>query len=86
MNKLFAVVTVSTNRNSFGLQGFIIMAKDGTAYEAAANNLNVPKQGQHLDLATDVKGEVDFARYGWEIPRRLPDAPPKVVKSVFGPK
>lgn len=85
MNKQFAVVTLSKNRNSFGLQGFIIMAEDGSAYEAAANDLNVPKQGDRLNLATDAKGEPEFARYGWEIPRQLPTAPPKVVKSVFYP-
>lgn len=81
--KLFAVVTVSTTTNSFGLRGFIAVAKDGTAFEAAANSLNVPQKGQKLDLALTPGGSVNYAARGWEIPRDLPKAPRKVVKAAF---
>ena len=81
--KQFAVIGVSSNRNSFGLKGFIAIAKDGTAFEAAANDLNVPEDKTVIEVPLDTFGRVDYARRGWEIPRDLPKPPKKVIAEAF---
>lgn len=89
----FKVFRVSLNTNSFGLREFYMMAKNGVAYKACANSLNVPKKGETVSIPL-IEGkegvggfkkiEYNFAAQGFEIPERLkPDAPLEVVNSVW---
>ncbi len=75
----FKVASVSSNANSFGLIGMILISRNGEAWEVAANSLNVKKKGDIIELSAD-----NFAAKGFEIPRELADAPEAVVKKVWG--
>ena len=77
--KEYKVVAVSENANNFGLRSMILIARDGEAWKAAANDLNLSKKGETLEVFGH-----DFSLLGFEIPERLPDAPPDVVKQVWG--
>jgi hypothetical protein len=81
--KNFRVVSVSDNANSFGLHGHILIAEDGEAWEAGAGTFHGHKKGDTLRLSADRDGEYDWAHHGFEIPRRLPDAPRNVVNEVW---
>lgn len=79
--KPFRVASVSSNTNSFGLHGHILIAQDGEAWQAAANNINMKVKGDVLVLDTTKTG--CFATHGFEIPERLPDAPEGVVAEIW---
>jgi hypothetical protein len=83
VSKTFVAASISKNTNSFGLHGIILLAKDGEAWEAAANSINVPKQHDRVTVALDDAGSPRWELKGYEIPRRLPAAPPKVVAEVW---
>lgn len=83
--KEFKVVSLSKNLNSFGLRGMILMAQDGEAWQVAANDLNVKKHGEIVRVPS-FGGSVSFSHLGYEIPERLTDAPPNVVKEVWESK
>jgi len=92
MKKLFLVASVSSNCNSFGLRGMILMARDGETWQVGANSLNVKEKGDALAVPmTPAKmftydGDLaNWSGFGFEIPRRLPDAPSNVVEEVLGP-
>lgn len=86
--KDFKVVALSEGMNSFGLRGVRLVAKDGEAWQAAANSINCPENGATVRL---IFREVQYgvlAKYpefppGYEIPERLPDAPPDLLKVFF---
>lgn len=87
--KEFKVVAVSSNMNSFGLRGVVLVAKDGEAWQGGVNYLYVPKQGDIIRLIFRETSTGALSKYpqfpsGWEIPERLPDAPAEVVKEAFG--
>ena len=73
--KLFKVALVSTNTNSFGLYGMILVARDGESWEVAANSLNKRNRG-------DVIKGIDT--HNFEIPRKLMKAPKAVIKKIWG--
>jgi hypothetical protein len=77
----FAVAQKSSNTNSFGLYGIILVAKDGSAWEAAHGYLDCPEQGDVVSLGLDGNSEPIFT--GYEIPRRLKNAPQEVVDAVW---
>lgn len=84
MFKSFKVVSVSANRNAFGLQGIYLMAQDGDTYQVGASHLNVKKQGAVLRVPLDGEGEPVWAKFGFEIPEKVAaTAPPGVVKEVW---
>ena len=80
--KRFKVAAVSSNANSFGLKGVVVIAKNGEAFEVGANTLSMPKEGQVLGVPVE-GGSLNWARLGFEIPRELERAPRKVVKQVW---
>ena len=83
--KSFKVVAVSTNHNSFGLRGVVLVARDGQAFEIGSNDLHLPRQGDVLGVPTEPGLGLDWGRLGFEIPRELdPPAPPEVVRRVWG--
>lgn len=79
--KAFKVAAVSSNMNSLGLKGMILVGRDGEAWQVGANSISVKRQGSVLK----VKGR-NFAALGFEIPERLAVAPHKVVVEVWGSK
>lgn len=81
--KDFKVVAVSSNQNSFGLYGVVLMSKDGEAWEAAHGTLELPKRGDVLTVSMDPGGP-NWAALGFEIPRQMPKPPQDVIKQVWG--
>ena len=79
------VVAVSTNHNSFGLRAVVFVARDGQAFEVAADDLHLPRVGDVLAVPTRPGLGLDWGGLGFELPRRLePDPPPEVVREVWG--
>lgn len=81
--KPFMVASVSENTNSFGLTGIILIAADGEAYEVGASSLYVKKKGDVVQVPVVGENGRQFANLGFEVPRRLPDAPAGVVEEVW---
>ena len=82
------MVALSSNTNSFGLRGVVMVAKDGEAWEAAANYINVPKKDDIIKLVFTETSEGVLSKYpqfpsGFEIPARKPDAPAEMLKQFF---
>ena len=83
--KDFRVVAVSSNRNSFGLKGVVLVARDGQAFEVGSNDLHLPKEGDVLEVTTKPGIGLDWGTLGFEIPRELDPPPPsEVVRQVWG--
>lgn len=80
----FRVASVSSNANSFGLRGMIVMTEGGEAWEVAANHINLREKGADFRVPVGPESEPDWAAMGFEIPHRLPHVPPAVLKEVFG--
>jgi len=88
VEKEFKVVSVSSNTNSFGLYGVIMIARDGEAMEIAVGNLYKPKIGDILikDIILAGNGKLisyTFRGISYELPRNLPEAPKEVVREVW---
>jgi len=86
LHKAFKVAAVSSNTNSFGLYGTVLVAQDGEAYEIALNDINKKKVGDTVLLPvkngkTDIMGDCQLF---FEIPRKLPTAPQKIIDQVWG--
>jgi hypothetical protein len=81
--KAFNVASVSDNLNSFGLRGMILIAHDGEAWEVGASYLHVKKKGDVVQVPVVGEAGRNFASLGFEIPRKLPDAPAGVVEEVW---
>lgn len=80
--KQFIVASVSTNTNSFGLRGVILVARDGSAFEVG--QAYPPDKGKLITVAVDGSGHVtSSAQFTFEIPRRLPLCPPKGIDMLF---
>jgi len=81
-NKLFKVAALSSNLNSFGLRGMVVVADDGEAWEVGGNSLNVRPRGAVVSVPM-VRRKPNFSKLGYEIPRKLPKAPPEVVAKLW---
>ena len=92
--KAFKVAALSKNANSFGLYGHVLIAKDGEAWEVARCNGH---SGNHVKVgdiilvpqATVIPENniphvyLEWARLSFELPRRLTNAPAKVLADVW---
>lgn len=81
MIKRFKVAAVSEGRNSFGLRGMVLVARDGEAWQVGANDLNLKPIGTMLQVP--YLNQPTWAEFGFEIPSRYSDAPPEVVEEVW---
>ena len=81
IRKAFKVAAVSSNRNSFGLRSMVVVASDGEAYRVLSNDLHIKREGDVL-LVGELDGRWNFAALGYEVPEKLPTAPPDVVKEL----
>ena len=81
----FKVVTISQNRNSFGLYGVIIIDRDGHAWQIGVNYINLPKKGDVVNawVSSKTNDLYRIAEISYEIPQQLDKAPPPVVKEVW---
>lgn len=85
----FKVVAVSANTNSFGLHQCVMLAKNGVAYKACANYLNVPKKGDILEVPAlldkdkNPTDKFNFSALSFEIPEKMPIAPKEVIAEVW---
>lgn len=81
------VLAASSNCNSFGLRGMVLIGDNGQGWEAAANDINLRTKGTILRVPD--KGDIGLhlSQFGFEIAKRLhPDPPAEVVREVFGLK
>lgn len=83
MSKVFKIASVSSNTNSFGLTGMILIARDGEAWQVGANSYYLRTKGDVVRVPLTGKRDRNFAALGFEIPEKLQDAPPPVVKEVW---
>lgn len=80
------VASVSSNRNSFGLTGHILVAKDGRAWEVARGT---PwEKGQVVNLWEEKHGTLPtwtplWASHECEIPRQLRDVPKPALLELW---
>jgi hypothetical protein len=81
--KPFKVAAVSSNTNSFGLTGLILIAQDGEAWQVGASQHHVKTRGEIVQVPVLGENDRNFACLGFEIPERLSQAPPVVVAEVW---
>ena len=82
-SKKFKVASVSDNANSFGLRGHVLIAEDGEAWEVGITGQFAQKKGDVVRINLDRNDELDWAFFGAELPRKLPNAPRNVVNEVW---
>jgi hypothetical protein len=92
-NKPFKVASISSNPNSFGLYGHIMIAEDGETWQVGrvrSGGLPVRwERGQIIDVPLMMDPLRGVPRPSWEelhceIPQLLPDAPDDVLAEVWG--
>lgn len=85
--KAFKVAARSSNKNSFGLRGHILIAEDGEAWEIAVSDLGATKLARTgtIRLPMHTGALMPSLRLCFELPRKLPNAPLNVVRSVWTP-
>lgn len=84
---LFKLASLSSNTNSFGLRGAVLVARDGDAWEVGINHLAVDhlrSNGNKVTLDVDDEGHIHGSPvFSFEIPRKFPKAPPEVIRQLF---
>lgn len=79
------VASISSNTNAFGLNGVILMAQDGRAWQVGRSQHPSPwYKGQTVFMPLDAAGNPVFV--GCEIPQTLSKAPAEVIAEVWGVK
>lgn len=83
--KVFKVFTVSSNTNSFGLYGHILVAKDGETWQAGASMYNKKTKGDLVQLYYTKAGgsEFNWALAQFEIPEKLPNCPNELIEEIW---
>lgn len=85
--KQFRVAATSDNRNGFGLNGVILVAEDGEAWEVGKCQISPPNAawaaGQTVHVPMVGHGP-QWHLIGVEIPRQLDAAPPHVLRALWG--
>lgn len=91
--KPFKVASISSNPNSFGLYGHIMVAEDGETWQVGrirSGSYPTPwERGQVVGVPLKDDPVRHITAPAWdevqcEIPERMPDAPPNVVAEVWG--
>lgn len=85
LGQSYRVVAVSSNANSFGLKQCVMVARDGSAYTACANSLNLPKQGEDIFIpfVSEKSTRPNFAAKGFEIPEQIESPPQEVLNEIY---
>ena len=83
----FKVVSISTNANSFGLKGVMIVSKSGLAFEVAVGSIYVQKQGDVWNvLLTDKRNISKIEGINYELPRSVPAPSQDVIDAIWKSK
>ena len=86
LTKEFKVGAVSVNSNSFGLKQMIMVAKDGTAFKACFNYLNVKKEKETINasIILNEDGKVISTSFvGGELIEQISDAPKEIIEELW---
>lgn len=92
-HKSFKVASISSNPNSFGLHGHIMVAEDGESWQVGRTVSGSYPASWQKGQVVEVPLKDDPIRHitapAWdeihcEIPERMPDAPANVVAEVWG--
>lgn len=93
VNDQYKVVTKSKNTNSFGLRQLIVVNRKGEAFKIHVTDQFAPEKDKEVTLSFPIerKGNVDtVAKHPVycdsatiEMPERILDCPPEVVKEIF---
>lgn len=80
----FKVVSVSSNTNSFGLHGVILVEKSGLAYEVGISSWCCPKKDEMINAIINDKGDlISLSSITYEIPRKLPPPDENTLAEIF---
>ena len=80
----FRIASVTNKTNSFGLYGVIILAKSGRAFEIGVGSIYEPIKGKEWSCKlSEANNLLEIEGVGFELPRRLSDAPQGVIDEVF---
>jgi hypothetical protein len=91
--KLFKVASISSNANSFGLHGHILLAEDGETWQVCRRRSGTyPTQwerGEIVEVPVVVDRLTEVERLNWdalhcEVPQALPDAAANIVAEIWG--
>ena len=85
--KSFRVVSASSNLNGFGLRGYVLVARDGEAWQVGrsddVNRCVAPEFKKGADITVRVRSDgPEFP--ACEIPERLPDCPAGALRELYG--
>lgn len=85
----FKVVARSSNANSFGLYGHVLVSRAGVAFEVARSrgpwHAEWP-QGELVAIPAFLDADGNITGYEWagcELPRQLPKPPAKLLREIF---
>lgn len=84
--RTYRVAAVSSNRNSFGLRGHILMAETGETWEVLRSDYTGHRRwrdGEDIAVRLDTYGQPQWHRRAVECPRRLPAPPAEVVRELW---
>lgn len=82
-SKEFKIIAISENSNSFGLKQFLAVARDGSAFKACANYLNLPTKGSIISMPMTIDGVLLPSKMSYELCELVEPAPYKVVTELF---
>lgn len=78
----FKVVSISSNTNSFGLYGIILVNEEGLKFEVAASEFNLPKE-RIINVELNENDNLVSTTFSYEIPRKLPNVSPEILKQIW---
>jgi len=84
--RLYRVASVSESTNSFGLEGIILVRRNGEAWEVGRSRYGSGQKLAKGDIVKVAQMHLKGAKPSFqnvEIPRKLTDAPPDVVKLIW---
>lgn len=79
----FKVYARSTKTNSFGARRLILVSATGESWEVLKTEQFAPKWGDLVCVPARTDGYRGWAEAGFEVPRRLEDAPAKVLNTLW---
>jgi len=80
----FKVAAISSNKNTFGLNQGIAVAKDGTAYKIHFADWTGITRHRTLNIRRNTFGRLEWSMHGIEAPELTVRAPRRVVREVWG--
>jgi predicted RNA binding protein YcfA (HicA-like mRNA interferase family) len=85
--KRFKIAARSSNLGAFGHRGFVLIAANGEAWEVMRTDGSFPRweRGNVVTVPTRPgdDGPLHWPSVSVECPRKLPDAPPEVIRETW---